>query len=169
VSRQIDLSKSLSEEEVQYLVDRERWDDLAENSEATGAEHPTRTSDPVSPQSDSARLGDKAITQVPDGANPAPASLGQRQALEGALQVTFETEDHAYEDWSKDDLKDQAERRGLSKSGNKQELADSIREWDGANRPGAGSDAEPSPDNPDDAYDGTGSDDGDPDADQPDE
>lgn len=173
MSRDIDLSKELSDAEVQYLIDRERWDDLDANAEALGNDPIPRGTNPVSPQAQSASLGAQTAQQVPDGANPAPASLGQRQAREGNLGVSYESDDRPYEDWSKSELQEQAERRGLPKSGNKQELADSLRDWDEENDEGdvpvgdadVTTVAEPSPDNPDDAYDGVGADDGDPDED----
>lgn len=127
MARQIDLENTLSDEEVQYLVDRNRWDDLAYNAEATGGEPVVRGTNPISPQADSARLGDQTVTEVPNGSNPAPASLGQRQKREGNTERVEETEDRPYEDWSKDKLKDQANKRGLNASGNKQDLSDRLR------------------------------------------
>lgn len=136
MSRDIDLTQSLSDDEKQYLIDRERWRDLEINANHTGDSLPDRNTG-LSAQASSARLGDQTVTQVPDGSNPAPASLGQRQRLAaqgGAVQIQFESEDKPYEDWSKGDLKDQAERRGISKGGNIQALADRIRAWDEENK-----------------------------------
>lgn len=40
MSREIDLTKPLSEDELRYLVDRDRWDDLRANAEHLGIDAP---------------------------------------------------------------------------------------------------------------------------------
>lgn len=157
MARSIDLSKSLSDAEKQYLIDRERWRDLEQNAEATGDPMPSRTTG-ISAQAQSTRIGDQTVTRVPDGSNPAPASLGQRQraaADGGGVQLTFETDDHPYEDWSKEDLQNQNDRRGLAKSGNKQALADRLRDWDEENRPESGSEEDEDESDSDDGVEDT--------------
>lgn len=176
MARDIDLTQPLSDGEKQYLIDRERWRDLEINAEHTGDAVPDRNTG-LSAQAASARLGDQTVTQVPDGSNPAPASLGQRQraaATGGAVQIQFETDDRSYEDWSKQDLQEQAERRGLTRSGSKQALADRLRAWDEENREedttGDNENPEPEDEDTDDDADENGDDtDGDEDDDSEDD
>lgn len=133
MTRDIDISKELSEDEVQYLVDRNRFDLLKQNEEATSAKHDdVQEPEPggISEQAQSASLGQQEAVSVPDGANPAPASLGQRQAQEGNIEATRETDERPYEDWGKQELKSQSSKRGLNTGGNKQELVDRLRSWD---------------------------------------
>lgn len=131
MSRSIDLSKPLSEEDRAYLESRGEMHKIASN-DAEHADGSGEVAREYSP-SHSLRVGNQTVSSAPGGDNPAPASLGARQRLaaqEGTEEVVYESDDRPYEDWKNADLEQQAEARGLPKSGNKQELADRLRDWD---------------------------------------
>ena len=146
MSRQIDLSEKLSEEDRAWMLDNNRVDEVRANDEAHGRD-----------SSDIGRAGGAmpfvtgqepsggADRTIPTGLTPNSANADldreRREAqLKAAMEgggdaanpmssegVVSETDARKYEDWKLEELQDQASKRELSKSGNKTELAARLR------------------------------------------
>lgn len=128
MSKQIDLTQPLSDEDREYLRVLGRLDDIrrndeqfAEGYEAPEAREPSATAD----RTQAAGIGEGTL-----GTRAANASQPEL-AGEGADEVGDDTE-APYEEWNLVDLREELEVRELSKSGNKGELAARLREDDAA-------------------------------------
>lgn len=93
MSRKIDLSSSLSDDDRQYLVDRERWSDIAI---ADGHEDPERA------RREAAQAADVKFLRRP------PTVFGEQalvQAANAEQSPSEPEEDLPYEEWTFDELK----------------------------------------------------------------
>lgn len=136
MSRQIDITKPLSDEDRQYLEDRARHEDLRRNAEIVGE----READVLTPINDG-NTGDVDPFKADDGTeqitgtNPGERTVTAAQAADTGVPTADDAGDEPdddYENWTNEDLRDELENRDLSKSGNKQELVARLREDDAA-------------------------------------
>jgi hypothetical protein len=133
MSRQIDFSKPLSEEDKQYALDRNMAIDVEENekkfseiqetgekvdivSSGLNGNEPSRFAD----KSEVSGLG---LAQVNAGPTTEEV-VAKEEVIEETVEVSEgeEIDDDDYNTWSLDDLKIELGERQLSKSGNKAEL-----------------------------------------------
>jgi hypothetical protein len=133
MSRQIDFSKPLSEEDKQYALDRNMAIDVEENekkfseiqetgekvdivSSGLNGNEPSRFAD----KSEVSGLG---LAQVNAGPTTEEVVV-KEEVIEETVEVSEgeEIDDDDYNTWSLDDLKIELGERQLSKSGNKAEL-----------------------------------------------
>ena len=133
MSRKVDLSGPLSDDDRQYLVDRCRWDDLreADASHPVPAERDPNSTPPATDTpavlypTDSGTLTAELPTKpLPDVSMPAPAE-------------TVVDDDDNYDDedvWSYNDLQQEAkDRKGVSAAGSRQDIVARLREDDANN------------------------------------
>lgn len=144
MSREIDMSKPLSDEDRAWMLENNRDNEVRANDEAHGRDssdigraggmpfvtggEPSLGSDRsiptgLTPNSQEADLDRerreaqlKAATE--GGASADPLATGD---------LVYETDDKPYEDWSAAELQNEAGKRELSKSGTKAELAERLR------------------------------------------
>lgn len=140
MSRKIDLSTPLSDEDRQYLVDRDRWQDLA-NADGHG--------DPEQ----SKREAIQGFRTAQEHSVPEPTRVGAEAKLAAAEQnpahqPSSGDEDEDYEDWTFEDLKAELDERkadavanGMtqedankrySKGGSQKDLVQRLRDDDAA-------------------------------------
>ena len=122
MSREVDLTQPLSEEDKEYLRARGREQQVTLNE--------AQFSDDPAVQAAAAFVPGLDV----DLAEGVPATPGgdPRVVMGGGPvegPVTFDTEDN-YEAWSKSELEEELENRDLPKSGNKTELVARLREDD---------------------------------------
>lgn len=107
MSRQIDLTKPLSDEDRQYLTDRDRWRDIAT---ADGAEAAS-----VLPDDSIAGAFGQHPDAVPANAGAAPTDdAGNPLPPEGSADASADQDADNYDDdsaWSYEDLKDEVRER----------------------------------------------------------
>jgi hypothetical protein len=160
MSRQIDLSKKLSDEDRDYLISRGRLDDVRANDADFGQDQErfqviddgnTGDVDPFKRDDGSDLMagthpGERALTPVqqietgvpPEEVTGLPPTEPSQQAGdatgEGSDSRSFDDDYDAEEDgkpvWTKEDLEEEAQKRGLPKSGNKSDLIKRLREDD---------------------------------------
>jgi len=154
--RQIDMSKPLSDEDREWLMANNGEEQVRRNAEEHGLDlpegMPNRPAGTVTTGAEPSHLSDRLY---PTGLTPATAEADlDRQRREAQFQaaldaerpeddpdvdqsgeasplgtrgLTVETDDNPYESWKGDALKAELEKRELSKSGNKDELAARLR------------------------------------------
>lgn len=139
LSRKIDLTKALSDEDRQYLLDRGRHYDIAvADANAAGEEPPEQVS-----YNPTAQVG---ATEVPVPGAPQVAAVTDDTVtgtvtVDGAAAPVIETpqpeavtataDDYDDEDeWEYRDLQDEAKERGLKASGKREDLVARLRRHD---------------------------------------
>jgi hypothetical protein len=134
MSREIDLSKPLSDEDRQYLLDRNRLADIrrADGEDVPPGELPDDSIQSMWPN-DPRATGAVPVTDLP--AAPLPGQVlsgvtGQPVAPVGSEAT--EPEDNYDDDdaWSYRDLQEEAKGRNLTASGSREELVQRLREDD---------------------------------------
>ena len=125
MSRQIDLTQSLTDEDRQYLVDRCRWEDLRLADE----EHPV-------PEDRHPNTTPTAV-DTPTALNPADvgtqnAELPAKPLPDDSVDAVAEWDDN-YDDagaWSYSDLQGEAKSRNVSAAGPREDVVARLREDD---------------------------------------
>lgn len=146
MARDIDLSKKLSDEDRQYLIDRARLDLVAANDlEFSGeTDVPVGSGLPVGAGTDlnsadrnpEAQEAHSAHDPQLQPGSEALASLMNRPVDDlgsGAQEAPAPAPEDGYEDLTNEELREELESRGLTKSGNKEELIARLREADAQN------------------------------------
>lgn len=131
MSRKIDLGKPLTDEEHQYLVDRCRWDDLAEAGRATGPV-------PRDPNSTPSAV-DAPLLSHPADVGTQNAELPTTPLPTDSVPVEADPDDEGdnYDDtevWSYSDLQHEAKGRDadIKTTGPREELVARLRKDDSA-------------------------------------
>jgi hypothetical protein len=134
MARHIDDSKPLSDEDRQWLTDWSRTAEIERIDALHGVESDGEQGaffDDLHPlQSGSDFSGEQ---EEPEDPLKGETDMGASQAdspAEVPDNWTQETDDEPYDDWTKDDLADELGERGLTKSGNKDELVSRLRDSD---------------------------------------
>lgn len=120
--RDIDKDKPLSDDDRQWLTDWGRFAQIEEHDRL----HP-----PKGAQAGDDDSGEPEEPVDPlKGEEPTYTDLSATEPAAVPENWTQETDEEPYEDWGKDDLADEAAERGLSKSGNKGDLVQRLRDAD---------------------------------------
>lgn len=116
MSREIDFSKPLSEEDLAYVADRPWLKQDAELSglSVEGGAAPEADEDEVAPEEES----------VEDEADEDDEDESEDEAEADEDEVA------TYEEWSFAELKEEAEKRNLSKAGSKEQLVERLEASD---------------------------------------
>lgn len=141
MSKQIDLSKPLSDFDRQYLVDRGRYDliAIADDTERDAVAEKLADEAPDAPSTDSARAQQQREPQTaPGGDNPRPLSAGGQEQHDAGSGEEEEGDNYDDKDvWSYAELQseikdrneesDRAEEDKMSAAGSREELIERLR------------------------------------------
>jgi hypothetical protein len=132
VSRQIDLTEPLSDEDRLYLRDRSRFDLIAAaDAIAAGEEY----SDSMFTQGNPAVQSGEELPPNTGTASSHydPPEYGGGTRVE--LDDSEDDEEPDYDSWKKSELEAEAHNRGLEKSGTKADIAERLRQHDAGDEP----------------------------------
>lgn len=153
MSRQIDLSQKLSDEDRAWMLDNNRETEVRANDEAHGRDSSDIGRSGGMPFVTGQEPSNSSDRTIPTGLTPNSANADldseRREAqLKAAMEgegegsdplssegLVYETDDKPYEDWTAAELQAEAGKRELSKSGTKAELAERLRADDEEREP----------------------------------
>lgn len=126
MSKQIDLSKPLSEDDRAYLVSRGRTSDIliADGKDASA--------ETAGPSFDATASAEELLAKTPHTGDVNAMGVQSKQPVTTA-PADAEPEPSKYDDLTKQQLEDELERRELPKSGKKPDLIARLVEDDAAN------------------------------------
>lgn len=133
MSREIDLRKKLSARDRQYLLERGRnmavWDNDAEFGD--GSPDPER--DPFGIPMSTQPTGDMGFGDEMSGHTPTVIDLTVRpEVANPEVELGEDGEIPPYDEWTVKALKTEAKARGLTASGDKEELVQRLQDFDAA-------------------------------------